>query len=1034
MPALASERGPPSNVMAPTPIIVVDVSNITGGDQAIVKRTWRDNFGEDLLIKPKEAVRKTPGELLLERHLIKLESDRRKEAKAAADKDDDLDDDAMDPMEEMMAMARRRKNSDSNKIRRPSFHDICQEISSDKIESVDDLNAGELRRRASLLPDVDGDDDQDELDDEENDAGDEAENDLEGDREAAVPAPPVQQSNGHSPVNSHSNNIGGDTHITSPSIQAAVPSTALGTVSGGGGQRAVNKITKSASGTLHCLLERHLHNNNSTNGESTTATGAGSRRKSVKRVHHKITAKVHIDAQSSSHPSDPVVLRQQQLNATVEHVSEEHLVHHVVSLPGKKKAPIKEALPKKISRAKGTSNQESGEQDFWGILGPRETIYLNNRRQNIIERQLKRLQTCTEDSEEVQQFQESVLSELPQSPTVEQRQNFSKPPFDDDVLKQVQTKKKVLVAAAPSKLVAAAAKQPTVDEEQSLTKTAIAEKSERSEQKNLNGPKIAPAKIKTTTTTTTKATRDSDAKSPASERQVIDSSHEEVVGENRNKQTPKPVSSITTPSISVASSSSADGPTTPTTVAASTTSDVCASVQESAEVALPKKKKLVIAKKTTTNNNIAEGATPTTAKKVITKRTKLQIKEEEESVSGDSSLTSSVSPAVTKPKVTTKLGKSKITTTATQLAVQRESPSGGSGNSSSRLSSTTSTLSSVAAALTTTSKTESADAAAHQCTPAEDQSIPGSLSKFPTIDQLHLLSSVDSDQPPTIDDMAIEISVSRAHKTDPATAKATAAPAAANTTASATTPTSTNYSSSLASAPVSGTNSADGMDPSPSLSPSSSTGVKKKRVVRKVIKRIRASPAEKSNSNVDIGIWSVTHDHNGDPIEMVIGQDINIDDSLPAEVPKETIQELIRRVKGKDKKKVSPKFDPQKCQKFSPDTKVKLFTVDEKAPKVLWATPRPLQKQPKKQYSSSETSSEETSDAEETPVSSSEAEEAAAEVVVVPPAEPPLPPQPEDMTLNLYGYKDERLSSTCSNDSGFEGGTAPSSPKNMLGE
>lgn len=177
------------------------------------------------------------------------------------------------------------------------------------------------------------------------------------------------------------------------------------------------------------------------------------------------------------------------------------------------------------------------------------------------------------------------------------------------------------------------------------------------------------------------------------------------------------------------------------------------------------------------------------------------------------------------------------------------------------------------------------------------------------------------------------------------------------------------------------------------------------------------------------------HEHSGD--EMVPEQNINIDDSMPPEVPKETIQELIRRVKGKENKKKSPKtpiFDPQKCQKFSPDSKIRLFTVDEKAPKVLWATPRPLQKPPKKVvYLSDDTSSEENSEAEETTASSStESDDAGtvpeADAVVV-------PQQPEDMTLNLYGHKDDgRMSSTCSNDSGFEGGTAPSSPRNMLGE
>lgn len=98
------------------------------------KSSWRDRFGDDLLAKPKESVRKSPGELILEKHIIR---------------DKTLYD---------AALAAERKELHSRKsVRRqslakcPTFKDICKDISAD-IRQGDDLNATELRqRRASLI-------------------------------------------------------------------------------------------------------------------------------------------------------------------------------------------------------------------------------------------------------------------------------------------------------------------------------------------------------------------------------------------------------------------------------------------------------------------------------------------------------------------------------------------------------------------------------------------------------------------------------------------------------------------------------------------------------------------------------------------------------------------------------------------------------------------------------------------------------------------------------------------------------------------
>lgn len=103
-----------------------------------MKSSWRDRFGEDLLNKPKDTVRKTPGELMIERHIIRDKS----EAISM-----ELQKGGMVFLEPISRKSIRRHSL----VKCPSFKDICKDISSD-IKDNDDLNAGELRqRRASLI-------------------------------------------------------------------------------------------------------------------------------------------------------------------------------------------------------------------------------------------------------------------------------------------------------------------------------------------------------------------------------------------------------------------------------------------------------------------------------------------------------------------------------------------------------------------------------------------------------------------------------------------------------------------------------------------------------------------------------------------------------------------------------------------------------------------------------------------------------------------------------------------------------------------
>ena len=96
--------------------------------------SWRDNFeGEFDLKKEQKSPTKSPGEILIEKHFIK---DEIKDGKPLLTIDDV-------PMERRKSVRRR------SAAKLPSFKEICSDISSDKLS--DDLNAGDLRRKASLI-------------------------------------------------------------------------------------------------------------------------------------------------------------------------------------------------------------------------------------------------------------------------------------------------------------------------------------------------------------------------------------------------------------------------------------------------------------------------------------------------------------------------------------------------------------------------------------------------------------------------------------------------------------------------------------------------------------------------------------------------------------------------------------------------------------------------------------------------------------------------------------------------------------------
>uniref|UniRef100_A0A034V7T5 protein kinase C n=1 Tax=Bactrocera dorsalis TaxID=27457 RepID=A0A034V7T5_BACDO len=116
--------------------------------------TWRQKLAEELATVPTNNSKKSPGDLIRERYLIQeASSDNldkfQGQPSSLKDENETKDKLASEVIIEVDL------DITNNSIRRlsipqcPSFHDICEDISSDKID--DDLNAGELRRRASLI-------------------------------------------------------------------------------------------------------------------------------------------------------------------------------------------------------------------------------------------------------------------------------------------------------------------------------------------------------------------------------------------------------------------------------------------------------------------------------------------------------------------------------------------------------------------------------------------------------------------------------------------------------------------------------------------------------------------------------------------------------------------------------------------------------------------------------------------------------------------------------------------------------------------
>ncbi|TMW49851.1 hypothetical protein DOY81_005067 [Sarcophaga bullata] len=111
---------------------------------------WREKLADDLAQIPTYPNKKTPGDVLREKYLI--QDNKNDENYAAQCRAERL---AAGLPKESMEEVIVEIDPLHHTVRRlsipqcPTFHDICEDISSDKID--DDLNAGALRRRASII-------------------------------------------------------------------------------------------------------------------------------------------------------------------------------------------------------------------------------------------------------------------------------------------------------------------------------------------------------------------------------------------------------------------------------------------------------------------------------------------------------------------------------------------------------------------------------------------------------------------------------------------------------------------------------------------------------------------------------------------------------------------------------------------------------------------------------------------------------------------------------------------------------------------
>ncbi|XP_055681392.1 serine/threonine-protein kinase pakA isoform X2 [Lutzomyia longipalpis] len=893
-PKIAKEE-PHKPIMKP-----LEIPPATPTETPPLKKTWRDNIGVELSPKPKDAPKKSPGERLLERHLIKHEEQREQSPEIPAKVPDFFTFDCI---------------PDGARLeeRRPSFHDICQDISSDKLETVDDLNAGELRRKASLM-------DQEEI--------------------------------------------------------------------------FVNKVTKSASGTLHCILERHLED-----------APESSVKKHKTKVKHKITCSVGIDEPTVSNIR-PIVVSEEEdegqnstpikvkkkLNAVVEHVEE-----HVVKLPKKKtKKPIQEKEQKVQKEHKEQKEQkqkvkqdEEHQDDIWS--GMRETVYYNRRRQEQIARQVAMLKAFHEEAEE-KMCAEIIPQETPQCVVVEKRPivvqcDEKSASILAPVASQRDRRENSVKVSKPSQSESADAKvhssanngaattasgwqkqnvvAPQSGKKTLLTKSSDNQKTLSTSADNVDGVKIPQEKEceKLTMRASLKIPNGPQAKSPE-------------VSQNK-----KHYAKIT-----------------------DRVEKGSAAVEDAVPLKVKKSPPLG-------SNKASDTKTPTTSTEKSARKNARKVhaptnEEVPPHVSNDSTTASPTREANTSEIVTPHAVGEALSMAKSAIVSEINL------NDHEEIA----TCNSIADEEVNIFKSHS-----------------GNISKFPTFTNLNELS-LDCDQ--SEKSMAIEVDGDRVCL---GTSKIVDTPTTSAPQNGGAPSETTDTKSDEKSAKTPAETPAEVLDVADEVKKPQMKLVKKKKIVIKKV-LVKRSPKSKEERLIEREIGEQVEEKTDEKAENseIVENSTSTEPILPTNSPsakgvfmesktqyKKDDEGEARSLKGhrnKTREKKGGGFNPQKCMKFSPqEHKIKCYEVDEKAPRVLYATPRPLQKKKKPidYYSSDESITDDESNSDgstQSPSSDDEFFDC---------------PSPPDHMLNLYAAKDVRMS-TGSNDSGFEGGTAPSSPKQMF--
>lgn len=283
-----------------------------GVDEQNVKKSWRDRFGDSLQMNTHKVARKTPGELILEKHIIR---DKKNEESLAQSLPrtiiqvpETVTPQEITYLEPMIRKSIRRQSL----IKCPSFKDICNDISSD-LKVDDDLNAGVLRRRASLI--------------------------LEQEEQILAHLATVARRPSADLVN-----------VDVPILELDESEEADG--------KTENKATN----------DEKLQTENVIVIKKKTKKKGG-------KVRHKITVSVDVDNHEIETPAPPLSLKCEtpaskektspKWKAVVEEIEEDHTIHKVLRLPKKRTSASGSAALKK---------SESGE-DFWRLIDRRESIH-----------------------------------------------------------------------------------------------------------------------------------------------------------------------------------------------------------------------------------------------------------------------------------------------------------------------------------------------------------------------------------------------------------------------------------------------------------------------------------------------------------------------------------------------------------------------------------------------------------------------------------------------------------------------------------